>query len=322
MENCEKAIKNHTLELGFDLVGITDASPLPPEHTEYLKQWLTKGYAGGMTYLHRNFDKRTNPALLLDDAKSIICVGLNYKPAQAPEKQNVATFGKMAAYACYDDYHEFIREKLYLLADFITTHFACDGKFKVCVDSVPLAERSLAARAGIGFIAKNHMLTNPVFGQQLFLGELITTLQLAADQPLTNECSGCGRCIKACPTGAFAADGTFDARRCISYLTIEHKDVIPQELADKMGNKVFGCDECALACGRQKNTPASNGRLKFYSDRYLIDLKHIVEMDDREFKKAFADSPLARPGLEKLKRNAVICLQNGLKRTEMQADAS
>ena len=168
MENREKIIKTHALELGFDLVGITDASPLPSDHIEYLKHWLEEGYAAGMSYLHRNFDKRTTPALLLDGAKSIICVGLNYKPAQAPSSENIATFGKMAAHACYDDYHEFIREKLYLLADFITKNLEHDCKYKVCVDSVPLAERSLAARAGLGFIAKNHMLTNPVSGSNCF----------------------------------------------------------------------------------------------------------------------------------------------------------
>ena len=155
----------------------------------------------------------------------------------------------------------------------------------------------------------------------MFLGELITTVPLAPDQPLINECAGCDRCIKACPTGAFSEDGTFDARRCISYLTIEHKDVIPHELAEKIGNKVFGCDECVLACGLQENTPASNGRLKFHNNRHLINLKRIIEMDDKEFTKAFANSPLARPGLEKLKRNAIICLQNELKSVESETVA-
>jgi epoxyqueuosine reductase len=311
--NRADAIKQKALELGFDIVGITDASPIDAEHIEYLKQWLADGCAAGMTYLHKNFDKRVNPSLLLDGAKSIICVGLNYKSNEEAEEENDRTVGRVASYACYEDYHLFIKEKLKTLAEFICETIASDCKYKVCVDSVPLAERALAVRAGLGFIAKNHMLTHPIFGQQLLLGELITTLELQSDQPLKNECSGCGQCVKACPMGAFAADGTLDARRCISYLTIEHKDIISTGLTAKIGNKFFGCEECVLACRRQKNAPVANGCFKFYKDMYNIDLRQIIEMDEKKFEEDFANSPLHRLGLDRLKRNAVICLQNNVK---------
>jgi epoxyqueuosine reductase len=311
--NRANTIKQTALELGFDIAGITDASPIDAGHIEYLKRWLADGYAAGMTYLHKNFDKRVNPSLLLDGAKSVICVGLNYKSDQTSETCNDLGTGKVASYACYQDYHLFIKEKLNALADFIIENIAGDCKYKVCVDSVPLAERAMAARAGLGFIAKNHMLTHPIFGQQLLLGELITTLELPSDKAIKNECSGCGRCVKACPMGAFSEDGTFDARRCISYLTIEHKDIIAQGLTEKIGNRFFGCEECVLACRRQKNAPVANGCLEFYKDMYSIDLRQIIEMDEKKFEKDFANSPLYRLGLDRLKRNAVICLQNGLK---------
>jgi len=312
------AIKQKALELGFDIAGITDASLIDVEHIEHLKRWLADGYAGGMAYLHKNFEKRVNPSQLLDGAKSIICVGLNYKSDQISEAEDDVTAGRVASYACYQDYHLFIKEKLNALADFITKNITSYCKYKVCVDSVPLAERALAVRAGLGFIAKNHMLTHPIFGQQLLLGELITTLELPSDKALANECSGCGQCIRACPMGAFLADGTLDARRCISYLTIEHKDVISQGLTEKIGNRFFGCEECVLACRRQKHAPAANGRLEFYKDMYSIDLHRIVEMDEKIFEKDFANSPLYRLGLDRLKRNAIICLKNSVNVGKMQ----
>jgi epoxyqueuosine reductase len=310
--NRSNAIKQKALELGFDVVGITDASPIDSEHVERLRRWLDGGCAAGMGFMHKNFEKRINPALLLEGAKSVICVGLNYKSDQTSNEDGDVTSGRVASYACYQDYHLFIKEKLKDLAGFIVENIGRDCKCKICVDSVPLAERALAARAGLGFIAKNHMLTHPIFGQQLLLGELITTLELHSDKALKNECSGCGQCVEACPMGAFLADGTLDARRCISYLTIEHKDIISQGLTAKIGNRFFGCEECVLACRRQKNAPAANGCLKFYKDMYSIDLRQIIEMDEKKFEKDFADSPLHRLGLDRLKRNAVICLQNSV----------
>lgn len=315
MENHEEAIKKHAIELGFDLAGITDASAIPSDHIAYLKHWLADGYAGQMAYMHKNFEKRVDPSLLLDGAKSVICVAINYKFANSRPAaiENDRTFGKISAYACYQDYHQFMKEKLCLLANFIAKNSTSDCKIKICVDSVPLAERALAARAGLGFIAKNHMLTHPVLGQQLLLGELITDVQLQPDQPLPNDCSGCGQCIKACPTGALSTDGTFDARRCISYLTIEHKEIIPQELTAKIGNRIFGCDRCVLSCRRQKAAPcASNREFVLHNDLQSLDVRRIVEMNDDEFKKAFADSPIQRLGLDRLKRNALICLQNAI----------
>ena len=306
-------LKRKAVELGFDLVGITDASPIDSEQVELLTSWLNSGYAGRMDYMRRNFDKRINPAELLENAQSVICIGLNYTPPEGQEEplcQTVMT-GRVASYAQYEDYHSFIKKRLRKLADFMISTSDIDLKFKICVDSVPLAERALAVRAGLGFIGKNYMLINPEFGCRIFLGEIITTLKLPTDRPIINSCSGCDKCIDACPTGALRPDGQFDAGRCISYLTIEHKGRIPFELTEKMGNWLFGCDECILACPYQENVPkCGNKQFKFYSNRVKLSLRDILSMDEGRFEARFADSPVKRLGLAGLKRNARICLAN------------
>ena len=308
-------IKNKAIELGFDLVGITDASPIEPAHVAALTDWLKTGCAGQMNYMHRNFEKRINPAELLQDAQSVIVVGLNYKPPPTENLPTPAT-GRVANYACYEDYHSFIKKQLRKLTDFAASLTDTNTGFKICVDSVPLAERALAARAGLGFIARNHMLINPQFGPQFFLAEVITDLKLETDEPISADCSNCNMCIAACPTSALRPDGRFDAARCISYLTIEHKDQIPPDLALKISNRLFGCDECVLVCPYQKDASVcNNDRFKFYPDRAELDLKEILNLSDDDFDKNFADSCLARSGLDLLKRNARICLDNTRRRS-------
>ena len=306
-------IKHNAIELGFDLVGITDASPIDIRQVELLSQWLKSGCAGQMTYLQNNFEKRTQPALLLQNAQSVICVGLNYKPPKQNQKQPEPTvpMGKVASYAQYEDYHPFIKERLRKLTEFIGTVATEKYKFKICVDSIPLAERSLAAKAGLGFIGKNHMLINPELGPQIFLGEIITTLKLPTDKPITHNCSNCDKCITVCPTHALTPDGQFDANKCINYLTIEYKGQIPSELAKKTGDRIFGCNECIIACPYQKDAPTCNNKnFKLYDSRARLDLKHILNLTQQGFDTEFADSTIIRSGLERLKRNARICLEN------------
>jgi len=304
-------IKHKALELGFDLIGITDASPLNTEQVEMFTDWLKSGYAGQMSYLHRNFEKRTQPTELLENAQSIICVGLNYKPPKLKPPDPTAPMGKIANYAQYEDYHPFIKKRLRKLSEFISSVTSQDHKFKICVDSAPLAERALAARAGLGFIGKNRMLINPKLGPQIFLGEIIMTLKLPTDEAITNNCSNCDKCIKACPTGALMPDGRFDANKCINYLTIEYKGRITPYLAEKIANRLFGCDDCVLACPCQEDAPVcKNKQFKFYNNRTKLDLSRILNLTQQNFDTEFDDSTIRRIGLERLKRNARICLDN------------
>ncbi|MBA7617613.1 Epoxyqueuosine reductase [subsurface metagenome] len=255
--NLTDSIKQKARQLGFDLVGITDASPIDADQFKLFTDWLDSGYAGRMSYMHNNLNKRTNPAKLLKNAQSLIVVGLNYTPpkTQPIPPDPTAPMGRVANYARYEDYHPFIKKELRKLTEFITSIAGADSKFRICVDSAPLAERALAARAGLGFIGKNHMLINPKLGPQILLGEIITSLKLELDKPITANCSDCNKCLTACPTGALRADSQFDANKCISYLTIEYKDRIPPDLAGKIGDRLFGCDECVLACPYQTDAP-------------------------------------------------------------------
>jgi epoxyqueuosine reductase len=340
-------IKRKALELGFDLVGVTNASPLDAEQMEFLADWLKAGYAARMNYMHRNLEKRIDPAKLLENAQSIIVVGLNYKPPMpsvslrshdasllrsktAGMKQShpaapQAQMGKVAQYAQYEDYHPFIKNRLSKLSDFIISITDKDLQFRICVDSAPLAERAFAVRAGLGFIGKNRMLINPTFGPQIFLGEIITTLKLQPDEPTrchserskesplstTTHCASCNKCIAACPTGALRADGQFDAGKCINYLTIEYKGEVPPDLAKKIGNRLFGCDDCVLACPYQQNAPPyRNKQFKFYKDRAELNVDDVLSLSEESFKAGFADSVIKRLGLAGLKRNAQICRAN------------
>jgi epoxyqueuosine reductase len=308
-------IKQKGLELGFDLVGVSDAGPLDFEEIEYFNSWLGNGWAGQMGYMHRNFDKRTNPGRLLEGAKSVVCVGICYKP-DLPEGRKQVTgdspIGRIANYALYEDYHSFIKGLLRKLVEFMKK---CSGredlKSKVCVDSVPLAERSVARRAGLGFIGRNHMLINPDFGLQIFLGEIVTDLELRPDRPLKARCRSCDKCIKSCPTGAIGFDGSFDATKCISYLTTEYEGIIPESLSGKIGCRLFGCDECVLVCPyEERSRGRSNRRFKFFSDRQYMDLSVIKRWDRAGFEHYFADTVIERLGFERLKRNTKVCLEN------------
>jgi epoxyqueuosine reductase len=313
-------INRKAIELGFDLVGITDASPLPAVYIENIKAWLAAGYAGQMTWMLANLENRVNPKLLLPRAESVIVVALNYKPRTDDGGQitddGKQKKGRIASYARYEDYHPFIKKQLRKLVDFLI-HITGPGlKFKICVDSSPLLERALAERAGLGFIAKNHMLTHPSFGPQLFLGEIITNLNLeqsAIRNPNSEirTCRSCDKCIAACPTGALRADGRFDAARCINYLTIESDTEIPFELVSKIGNHLFGCSDCLLACPYHQNAPpCANSGFTYYSDRVQLNLDDILNLTEDQFQIRFAGSPILRTGLTRLKTTAKICLNN------------
>ncbi len=314
----EQEIKDRALELGFDAAGITDALPLDRTQIAHFEAWLHAGCAGCLGYMHRNLDKRVNPARLLDGAKSVLVVALGYKPAPpiadcglriaASLPHHHSPVGKVAEYAQYEDYHPFMKSLLDELVHFIRARGDQGHRFKVCVDSAPLAEKALAARAGLGFIGKNHLLVHPRLGPQILLGEIVTTLPLHPDEPVPGACADCERCVKACPTGALHADGFFDARRCISYLTQYGSE---RESGRAIGGWLFGCDECLLVCPCSDRAPAcANARFKHYPERARLNLQELLKLTPEAFAARFADSPIRRPGLEHLKDTARICLQN------------
>jgi epoxyqueuosine reductase len=337
----EQQIKDKAVALGFDAVGITDASPIGAEHVEHLKAWLQSGCAGRMDYMHRNLEKRIHPAKLLDSAKSVIVVALVYKPPATATAVGWAMptisptcrepVGKVAQYAQYEDYHLFIKALLGELVDSIRAKTDRMQRFKICVDSSPLAEKALAVRAGLGFIGRNHLLIHPQLGPQVLLGEIVTTASLGPDQEHRGSCASCDRCLKACPTGALRPDGFLDASRCISYLTQYEPQVAPLNSFDGADSDeshdsnhtvktsltvpprddwLFGCDECLLACPYQQNAPAcANQRFKWYGERAGLNLRDVLELTAEEFEARFHDSPVRRLGLEMLRHNARRCLK-------------
>jgi len=310
----EQDIKEKALELGFDAVGITDASPIGREHAEHFQTWLQSGYAGPLAYMHRNLEKRLDPSRLLDGARSVVVVALNYKPSVpaaavgwAPptiltDKGEPAA--QVAQFAQYEDYHSFIKRLLRDLADFLQSRTDGLQRFKRCVDSAPVAEKALAVRAGLGFIGRNHLLIHPRLGPQILLGELITTVVLKPDEPCGGDCAGCDLCLKACPTGALRSDGFLDARECISCLT-QHQP------SPKIGKWLFGCDECLLACPRHRRAPARKDSIfRHYPERAKLSLRELLGSSPEDLASRFHDSPIVRRELALLQRNARICLEN------------
>ena len=225
-------IKAYARALGFDLVGIAPAQS--PPHAESFLHWLAQGYAGAMEYLQRTAHLRVNPAELLPDARSAVVVGLNYAPAELPD-----TDYRIARYALGDDYHQVIRAKLETLLSAIQA-VAPEAQGRICVDSAPVLERDLAWLAGLGWYGKNTCLINTHRGSYFFLGVLLLTLELEYDTPAEGGCGTCRLCLDACPTGALTEPYTLDARKCISYLTIELRDSIPESYRAPMGEWLFG----------------------------------------------------------------------------------
>lgn len=307
--NLKKSIREKALEVGFDVVGFADARSNERLESD-LGHFLGEGRHGNMAWMAENTDRRTSPQGLWPDVRSVIVLGLNYGPVEPPSAAlKRAGRGNISVYARGKDYHDLVKKRLKQIGRWLVEAENCE--IKVFVDTAPVMEKPLAQKAGIGWQGKHTNLVSPDLGSWLFLGEIYTTLDLAPDAPTPDHCGTCRRCLDACPTGALTAPYQIDARRCISYLTIEQKDVIDEELALSMGNRIYGCDDCLDACPWNKFAIATREEA-FYPRIELTAprLADLSKLDDDNFRRFFSGSPIKRTGRERFVRNVLIAMAN------------
>jgi len=294
-------------QIGFDSCRIAACSE--PAHASEFREWLRHGAHGEMNYMQRGEEKRCDPQKVLPGARSIVVLALNYFQGNAAHTiAATAKPGRIARYAWGSDYHEVIQAKLNKIDQFLR---GFGGQQKYYVDTGPILERDHAAQAGIGWHGKNTMLIDERLGTWFFLAELLTTLELPADEPVADHCGTCERCIAACPTGAITAPHRLDARRCISYLTIELKGSIPLELRPLMGDRIFGCDDCLDVCPWNRFAQVSHQTA--FSARQSttgMSLREYLELSDAEFRTLFKDSPIKRIKRRGFLRNVCVALGN------------
>ncbi|TCK05614.1 epoxyqueuosine reductase [Marinobacterium mangrovicola] len=307
-------LKQRARELGFQQCAITlpDASA----EAEHLQQWLDAGYQGEMGYLEQHFDKRIDPKLLVPGCERIVMVRMDYLPPETTTLKTLANPDKayIARYTLGRDYHKLIRKRLKQLGQWLAAEAGDEAavQFRPFVDSAPILERPLARNAGIGWIGKHTLLLNRQAGSLFFLGELFTNLPLPIDAPETeSHCGRCNACLDICPTNAFPEAGVLDARRCISYLTIEYDGSIPEELRPLMGNRIFGCDDCQLICPWNrfaKRTAEEDFKPRHNLDD--VDLLTLFNWDEETFLKNTEGSAIRRTGFEGWQRNLAVALGN------------
>jgi epoxyqueuosine reductase len=305
-------VKDQARRLGFELVGITGPEPLP--HIDVYKRWLSEDRHGGMSYLasERALAGRTNLRSILPECQSIVVVGANYLTDRPHHDERIPQ-ARVAAYALGDNYHTTLVSRLRDLVSFIEAQVGGSIPHRIYTDTGPILERELAQRAGLGWIGKNTCLIHPNHGSQFLLAEVLLGIQLQEDDPFQHDrCGSCTRCIDACPTACILPDRTLDARRCISYLTIEEKAAVPRELRSMIDHWLFGCDLCQLVCPwNQRFSKATDDPA--FQPRALLDppdLEYFLTLSTDMWKKRLLDSPLLRPKRRGLVRNAAIVAGN------------
>jgi epoxyqueuosine reductase len=320
MDSIETQVKCKAREIGFELVGIAAAGPA--DSFDQMRDWLDEGYAGEMHYMYRQVDARRDPNSILPNVRSVVMVGMNYHVASADcsaykEKADAASpparciKGRISRYAWGQDYHAIIRDRLSRLLEWIQQAApGCCGRG--VVDTAPLLERDFARRAGLGWFGKNTMLLNKRLGSYFFLGALLLDLKLHPDPAHeTSHCGTCTACLQACPTRAFVEPGVMDARRCISYLTIELRGPIPTEFREPMNNWVFGCDICQEVCPWNRKAPETpEAAFHPRADLEPIDLVELLGFSEEDFRQRFRGTTLTRAKRKGLLRNAAIALGN------------
>lgn len=302
-------IKAEARAAGFDAVGIVPAEFGEREQAR-LDAFVAGGQYGDMAWMAETLDRRRDPKTLWPEARSVIVCAMTYGPEHDPladlERKDR---GVIAAYARNRDYHDLVKKRLKRIARWMHAELGCG--VKVFVDTAPVLEKPLAARAGVGWQGKHTNLVSREHGSWLFLGEVFTTLELPPDRPETDHCGSCRRCLDICPTDAFPTPYTLDARRCISYLTIEHKGPIPREFRAAMGNRIYGCDDCLAVCPWNKFAEtAREAAFVARDDLTLPRLSELAALDDTGFRALFSGSPIKRTGRDRFVRNVLIALGN------------
>ncbi|NOQ13330.1 MAG: tRNA epoxyqueuosine(34) reductase QueG [Methyloprofundus sp.] len=311
MNELSQQIKHWGYELGFQQVGISDTNLQQAE--QRLQHWLAQGYHADMEYMHKHGLKRSRPALLQPETVSIISVRMDYLP-EAQENIETTVNNPVAAfisrYALGRDYHKVLRKRLQKLAQRIEQEVGVFG-YRAFVDSAPVLEKAIAEKAGLGWIGKHSNIINKKAGSWFFLGEIYTSLPLSIDVPSNNHCGQCSACLDICPTQAIVAPYQVDARRCISYLTIELKGSIPEDLRPLMGNRIYGCDDCQLIC--PWNRFARITKETDFSPRHNLNAQHLIELfnwTEAQFLRKTEGSAIRRIGHEQWQRNIAVALGN------------
>jgi epoxyqueuosine reductase len=307
MPTLEERLKQRAGELGFELAGIARAAPA--DSFDRLLAWLDEGFAGDMEYMSRHAEARRHPAAILPDVRSVVMVGMNYKPAGATPTP--PSHGKVARYARGPDYHDVLRQRLKSLLAWLQAEVPhCRGR--CVVDTAPLLERDFARRAGLGWFGKNTMLLNKRMGSYFFLGALLVDVELRPDHAHeTQHCGTCTACLDACPTEAFVAPGQLDSRRCISYLTIELRGPVASDFRPQMGDWLFGCDICQEVCPWNRKAPVtSEPAWNSRPDLGALDPVELLHVSEDEYRRRFGGTALTRTGRTGLRRNAALFLGN------------
>lgn len=291
-----KEIEQIAFDMGFHACGVSRAERLE-NHTERLFEWISNGYHGTMSYMERNTDLRLDPTMLVPDAKSVISVLLSYNTGELPVNLNPL---KIARYACRTDYHTFMKQRLWRMLEVIRERFG-PVSGRAFVDSAPVLEREWAVRAGLGWIGKNSMLINRALGSYVLIGELIVDIEIEqTPHSESNRCGTCSRCMEACPTGAIVSPGVIDARRCISYLTIEKKEPLTTNEAKMLSGWCFGCDVCQEVCPWNARSTRVDGAGQGTSGFHDFSTTQFANMTEVEFTARFGNTPLMRVGYERI----------------------
>ncbi len=311
METLAERLKSRAEELGFDLVGIAAAGPVDPEGR--LQAWLRAGMHGGMGYMERTAGVRTDPRRVLPGCRSVVVAAVSYRTSVPPSREGLAANPDrvwISRYAWGRDYHRLLKKRLVRLGRWLEAEVpSC--RWRAFVDTGPVLERAWAARAGLGWIGKNTCLINRRLGSELFLGVLLTTVDLPPDPPATAHCGRCTACLDACPAAAFPEPGVLDARRCIGYLTVEHRGAIDPELAPAMGRMVAGCDICQEVCPWTRRAPADrHPEFAPAPHRHLPRLVELEALDEEGWRRWRQGSPLGRIPFPELRRNLAIARGN------------